>query len=124
MLLLSTQPGWLQRQNRDGDREGYQGLAEGQSPLLAADNPEADGNAGSNHSMLLRRASGLPAEAAALRFPFLKELLPREAELEGSPKASPPGGHYDEGGHNTPPLLAPVQQEPTPSTGAAVPTSG
>lgn len=38
-------------------------------------------------------------DLTALHFPFLKGLLSCLAELKGSPKACPPGGHYEEGGH-------------------------
>lgn len=47
-------------------------------------------------------------DLTALHFPFLKELLPCPAELKGSPKACPPGGHYEEGGH----CLLPCSRNP------------
>lgn len=41
------------------------------------------------------------------------------AGLAGTPMASPPGGHCDKGGLNTL-LLAAIEQEPIPATGATV----
>lgn len=74
--------GRLQGQTRDGGCEGYQGLAEGQSPLLRLTGMR---------DPTVRGYSGEPAltcQGSSPALPCPRQLLPHEAELDGSPKAS------------------------------------